>query len=67
MMNSVLCKVRGDEKVIITDTHRVTTEMGSVLGDLAIASDIEGDKVCDEKSDSWDLMLQMRRKVGNGR
>ena len=62
-INRVLCKVRGDEKVEITNTQRVTTEMGSVMGDLSIAADVEGDRVCEETSSSWDLMLRMRTKV----
>ena len=62
-MCRVLCKVRGDEKVEITNTQRVTTEMGSVMGELSIAADMEGDRVCEETSSSWDLMLRVRTKV----
>lgn len=63
LTHSVLCKVRGDQKVHITQTHPVMSEMGSVMGDLSIAEDIEGDSVCDESSGSWKAMLRVRDKI----
>ncbi|KNB45866.1 hypothetical protein JH06_0542 [Blastocystis sp. subtype 4] len=60
---AVLCKVRGDQKVHVTQLHPVMSEMGSVLGDSSIAEDIEGDSVCDESSGSWKTMLRVREKI----
>lgn len=41
---SVLCKVRGDERVHVKAQHRVITEMGSVVGDVEEMKDADGEE-----------------------
>ena len=43
LMSRVLCRVRGDQRVVVTQTHRVVEEMGSIVGDAQLLSDEEGD------------------------
>lgn len=66
-MNRVLCKVHGDSKVYVTKQYHVTSEMGSMMGNIAPAQDLEGDSVCDTKSESWETMLRVREKVWDSR
>ena len=40
---SILCKVRGDERVHVKAQHRVITEMGSVMGDVEAMKDVDGE------------------------
>lgn len=44
----MLCRVRGDQRVVVTQTHRVVEEMGSIVGDAQLLSDKEGDS-CRER------------------
>lgn len=40
-MCSILCKVRGDQRVHVKSMERVATEMGSVLGNVEEVRDKE--------------------------
>ena len=39
----VLCRVKGDQRVVVTQTRRVVEEMGSIVGDAQVLNDKEGD------------------------
>lgn len=41
LMCSILCKVRGDQRVHVKSMERVATEMGSVLGNVEEVRDKE--------------------------
>ncbi|KAK8830539.1 hypothetical protein WA577_004271, partial [Blastocystis sp. JDR] len=60
---SVLCKVRGDERVHVKAQHRVITEMGSVVGDVEEMKDADGEEVDKENSDGWRKMMNIRDKM----
>ncbi|KAK8800936.1 hypothetical protein WA588_001764, partial [Blastocystis sp. NMH] len=59
---AILCKVHGDSKVFVTKQYHITSEMGSMMGNIAPAQDLEGDSVCDTNSESWETMLRVREE-----
>ena len=50
-LHSVLCRVRGDQRVRIKQTHRVIEEMGSIVGDAEVLQDDEGDSCVSHRLD----------------
>lgn len=47
----------------MTKQYHITSEMGSMMGNIAPAQDLEGDSVCDTNSESWETMLRVREEV----